>query len=788
MAKKRLYQVARKYNVTSEAIVELCKRLGYSVKNHMSTADDEMLAAIDKAFAEERESVKRDIETKRKREQESREKAKRAKAAKPKKETGKKAAQQTEVDDASTAAKQAGPTTDEELEAWDELTPRGGVERIKGKDTRPAATKPPVLRGKKKRKKDKRRRRKKVDQKEVKSSVKQTMARMEKGRRTKKYKRRTKGEKLPIEEESNVLQVNEYMSVAELSGEIEVTPTELITKLMELGMMATINQRLDMDTIQTLAMEYGFEVEEVKEIGMQDLIEEHTDEADEAEEKPRPPVITIMGHVDHGKTTLLDYIRKSKVAEGESGKITQHIGAYQVDLSGGKLTFLDTPGHEAFTAMRARGAQVTDIVVLVVAANDAVQRQTIEAIDHARAAGVPIIVAINKMDMPGVSADTVKQQLSNHKLLAEDWGGQTIMVEISAKNGTGVDKLLEMILLQAEVMELTASPDIPAKGVVIEAQVEKGRGVVCTVLVQNGTLHLHDPSVIGNFYAKIRTISNDRGEELDEIGPGTPAQLTGLSGIPQAGDRFFATSDESHARDIASKRQRIKREQDVRHLKRVALTNVYDQIKEGKIQELNLIIKGDVDGSVEVLCDTLEKLANEEVRVAIIHRGVGAINENDVLLAAASNAIIIGFHVRPDARAREIATREKVDIRTYTVIYDVESEMRSALEGLLAPDENEEITGTVEVRETFKVPKMGIVAGCYVQSGTVSRSNRIRVVRDGVQVYDGEIESLKRFKDDVREVASGFECGIKVANFDDIKQGDILETYKVVQVARKLEA
>lgn len=787
MAKKRLYQVAREYNVTSEAIVELCKKLGYSVKNHMSTADDEMMAAIDKAFTEERESVKRDIESKRKREQESREKAKQAKAARPRKETGGKTEKQPQVDDAA-AAKQAGPTTDEELEAWDELTPRGGVERIKGKETRPAATKPPATRRKNKRKKDKRRRRKKVDQKEVQSSVKQTMARMEKGRRTKKYKRRTKGEKQPIEEESNVLQVNEFMSVAELSSEIGVTPTEVITKLMELGMMATINQRLDMDTIQTLAMEFGFEVEEVKEIGMQDLIEEHSEEAEDADERPRPPVITIMGHVDHGKTTLLDYIRKSKVAEGESGKITQHIGAYQVDLPGGRLTFLDTPGHEAFTAMRARGAQVTDIVVLVVAANDAVQRQTVEAIDHARAAGVPIIVAINKMDMPGVSADTVKQQLSNHKLLAEDWGGKTIMVEISAKTGAGVDKLLEMILLQAEVMELTASPDIPAKGVVIEAQVEKGRGVVCTVLVQNGTMHLHDPSVIGNFYAKIRTITNDRGEELDEIGPGTPAQLTGLSGIPQAGDRFFVTSDEAHAREIASKRQRIKREQDVRHLKRVALTNVYDQIREGKIQELNLIIKGDVDGSVEVLCDTLEKLSNEEVRVVIIHRGVGAINENDVLLAAASNAIIIGFHVRPDARAREIATREKVDIRTYTVIYDVESEMRSALEGLLAPDENEEITGTVEVRETFKVPKMGIVAGCYVQSGTVSRSNRIRVVRDGVQVYDGEIESLKRFKDDVKEVASGFECGIKVANFDDIKQGDILETYKIVQVARKLQA
>jgi translation initiation factor IF-2 len=550
-------------------------------------------------------------------------------------------------------------------------------------------------------------------------------------------------------------------------------------------MMATINQRLDIDTIQTLALEYGYEIEEVEEMGIDEADEELEEE--EAVGEHRPPVITIMGHVDHGKTSLLDFIRHSNIMAGESGHITQHIGAYQVELPGGKLTFLDTPGHAAFTAMRARGAQLTDIVVLVVAANDAVQQQTVEAIDHARAAGVPIIVAINKMDLPDMNAETVRQQLAQHNLLAEDWGGKTITVEISAKTGAGVDKLLEMILLQAEMMELKASHDAKARGIVIEAKVERGRGVVCSLLVQSGALRITDPVVIGNNYAKVRTIVDDRGRSLTEIGPGSPAQITGLSGIPQAGDRFFVTADESQARIIAGKRQRIKREQDFRHLKRVALSNVYDQIREGQISDLNLIIKGDVDGSAEVLCDTLEKLSNDEVRVVIIHRGVGAINENDVLLAAASHAIIIGFHVRPDANAREVAAREKVDIRLYTIIYEVESDVRKALEGLLSPEETEEVKGTAEVRNLFKIPKQGLVAGCYVQSGTISRSDRIRVVRDGIGVYDGMIGSLRRFKDDVREVTSGFECGINVENFDDVKVGDVLETYVVIQVARKLQ-
>jgi translation initiation factor IF-2 len=772
MAKKRLYLVAREYNITSDAIVKMCHDLGYPVKNHMSTADDEMLTAIDMRFKKERETIKREIETKR------------MKAISREKERLLAQKKEKQLEQEKDKEKGRG-ARDDELEQYDEAAPKTGIEKIKAKDNKPVS-KPPGDR-RRRHKKDKRRgkfKRKVIDQKEVASSVRKTLAGMD-GKRLKKYKRRTKGPGGVGEEITNVLQVIEFMSIAELASEIGIRPTELIAKCIGLGMMATINQRLDIETIQTLALEYGYEIEEVQDIGIEEAEDEHEEE--EAIGEPRPPVITIMGHVDHGKTSLLDFIRHSNIIAGESGLITQHIGAYQVELPSGKLTFLDTPGHAAFTAMRARGAQVTDIVVLVVAANDAVQQQTVEAIDHARAAGVPIIVAINKMDLPDSNAETVRQQLAQHNLLAEDWGGKTITVEISAKTGANVDKLLEMILLQAEIMELRANHDAKAKGIVIEAKVERGKGVVCSLLVQSGSLKLSDPVVIGNNYAKVRTIVDDRDRSLTEVGPGLPAQITGLSGMPQAGDRFFVTADESQARTIAGKRQRIKREQDFRHLKRVALSNVYDQIREGQISELNLIIKGDVDGSAEVLCDTLEKLSNDEVRVVIIHRGVGAVNENDVLLAAASHAIIIGFHVRPDAHARAVAAREKVDIRLYTIIYEVESEVRKALEGLLSPEETEEVKGTAEVRNLFKIPKQGVVAGCYVQSGTISKSDRIRVVRDGTGVYDGLIGSLRRFKDDVREVASGFECGINVENFADVKVGDVLETYVVIQVARKLQ-
>lgn len=748
MAKKRLFQVAREYNITSEALLKMLRALGFEVKSHMSTATEEILEAIAKKFDTEKKSIKKEIEVKRKK---SKERLKR------------------EVDEKTKTKKPSR-----------EKPPHKPREDSRFKDEK-----------RKKRRRDKKKKKKKapvIDKKEVASNVKKTLAKMDTGARKTKYKRRPQKEIKVESEEENTIQVNEFMSVAELANEMEIKPTDLIAKCMSLGMMVTINQRLDMDTIETLALEYGFNIKKIEEVGVEELIEdtEEVDEEEGADFRGRPPVVTVMGHVDHGKTSLLDYIRHTHVVDTESGKITQHIGAYRVKVPNGDITFLDTPGHAAFTAMRARGAQITDIVVLIVAANDSVQQQTVEAINHARAAGVPIIVAINKMDLPDANSDNVKQALSQHRLTPEGWGGSTVMVEISAKTGMGVDELLENILLQADVLELEANYDSRPKGIVVEAELEKGKGPVVTIIVQRGVLTVGDPFVVGNYHGRVRALMNDRGDSLDEVRPGWPAQITGSHGVPQAGDTFFVTSDESISRQIANKRQRIKREQDFRHMKRIALSNVKDWIKEGEVIDLNIVIKGDVDGSVEVLADTLQNLSTEEVRVQIIHRGVGGINENDVLLAAASNAIIIGFHVRPDARARELATREKVDVRLYTIIYEIERDIRAALEGMLAPEIKEEIHGSAEIRDTFRVPKVGTIAGCYVLDGKIMRNDKIRVIRDGVQVHEGEIASLKRYKDDVREVASGFECGIAVDGFNDVKVGDILESFVNIEVSRKL--
>jgi translation initiation factor IF-2 len=508
---------------------------------------------------------------------------------------------------------------------------------------------------------------------------------------------------------------------------------------------------------------------------------------DEAKLTNRPPVITILGHVDHGKTSLLDFIRKSNVIAGEAGGITQHIGAYEVELPHGNITFLDTPGHEAFSSMRARGAHVTDIVVLVIAADDAVMPQTVEAIDHARAAGVPILVAINKIDLPTANTDRIREQLGKHNLVTEDWGGKTIMVEVSAKAGTGIDRLLEMILLQTEMMELRANPNREAHGVIIEARLDKGKGPVCTVLIQKGTLHVGEPFVTGTHYGRVRAMFNERGKTVVSAPPSTPVLILGANGVPQAGDTFMAVGGEALAREIAQKRLRLKREKDFRTLKRLTLTEVYDRIKEGQIRDLNLIIKGDVDGSVEALSDTLARIQHKEVKVNVIHRGVGAISESDVLLAAASQAIIIGFHVRPESRAAELASREKVDIRLYKIIYEVEADIKAALEGLLAPEIVRVNLGEAEVRQLFKIPKFGFIAGSYVKSGTIKRGAAAELFRNGVKIGEGTITSLKRFKDDVREVNSGFECGIGVENVADIQAGDIIKVYTQVEEARRLE-
>ncbi len=716
MAKKRVYQVAKDFQVSSEALLTIIRELGFEVKSHMSVVGDKMFSAIEEKFKKEREAVKEEYALKKKKKEEREKK------------------EEVELSFEKTKAKEV------------KLTRRARLRKLEKKRFEAKKKKGTFLKEKFE---------KEIDKKEIEESVKKTLASIETIKKLKKHKRKTPEEKEGEKAEpTNLIKVSEYISVAELSSLMGVKPTEVISKCLELGFIATINQRLDMDTIETIALEFGFNVEPTKEIGLEEVEEEEKEEA----LKPRAPVITIMGHVDHGKTSLLDYIRRSNVIAGESGGITQHIGAYEVKLPAGNITFLDTPGHEAFTAMRARGVQITDIVVLVIAANDSVMPQTTEAMDHARAAGVPIIVAINKMDLPDAKSEPIKDQLAKLNLVPEEWGGKTILVEISAKTGMGVGKLLEMILLQAEMMELKADPDRKAQGVVVESELNRGRGVVTTVLIQKGTLRIGDPFVSGAYLGKVRAMFDERGNSVRHAGPSTPVLVLGASGTPQAGDTFLVMDTEAEAREISAKRIRLKREQDLRQIKRLSLTDIYQQIEEGKIKDLNLIIKGDVDGSVEALSDTLEKISTAEVRVNVIHKGVGSINESDVLLAAASQAIVIGFHVRPDSRAREVALREKVDVRLYEVIYEIESDIKKALEGLLEPEISETVLGTAEVRDVFRVPRVGQVAGCFVIEGNIKRGDKVRIIRDGTVIYDGIILSLRRFKDDVREVISGFEC------------------------------
>jgi len=549
--------------------------------------------------------------------------------------------------------------------------------------------------------------------------------------------------------------------------------------------MVTINQRLDFDQIELLLDEFGFTaVREEEYVGDQ---EEEVEADAEEDLRPRPPVVTVMGHVDHGKTSLLDYIRKTNVIAGEAGGITQHIGAYHVELPGGRaISFLDTPGHAAFTAMRARGAEVTDVVILVVAADDSVMPQTIEAISHARNAGVPLVVAVNKVDLPDANAMKVKQDLLQHGVVLEDFGGDVMSAEVSAKKGTGVDDLLERVLLQADLKDLKANPDREAVGTVIEAQLDVGKGPVATVLVTNGTLRVGDHVVVGLQHGRVRAMLDERGRPVKEAGPAIPVQILGLSGVPGAGDQMVVMEPE-RATEVAQTRQRLDREKRMRiRSSGVKLTDITKMLARGDNVTLNLVIKGDVDGSVQALSDSLEQLSTNEVRVQVIHRGVGAINESDVLLASTSSAIVIGFHVRPTGEARAVAEREDVDIRLYNIIYEAVEEVRSAMEGLLAPEQREVMLGSAQVRQLFKVPRVGTVAGCMVTSGTLDRRGRIRVIRDAVQVYEGELESLKRFKDDVREVREGFECGLNIRNFNDVKVGDVLECYRVEEVARTL--
>jgi translation initiation factor IF-2 len=606
--------------------------------------------------------------------------------------------------------------------------------------------------------------------------------------RKKRKRERLEEEQRKAEEkelQKTTLEVIEYVTVGELASLMNVPTNELIQKCIELGIMVSINRRLEADLITLLADEYGFKVNFQEEFA-EDVIEGEGEDPEKL--RSRAPIVTIMGHVDHGKTTLLDFIRKTNVVAGESGGITQHIGAYEVMLDQGKtITFLDTPGHEAFTAMRARGAQLTDIVVLVVAADDNVMPQTLEAINHAQAAGVPIIVAINKIDKPNANPEKVRQQLSERNVLVEEWGGKYQSVEIAAKQGTNIDQLLEKIVLEAELLDLKADPGKKAHGVVIEAELDRGKGIVATVLVQSGTLRIGDPFIAGLYSGRVRAMYDERENRLEAAAPSKPVQVTGFDGMPKVGDRFVVLESEGQARDIGLKRQQLKREQDLRQIRHITLDDISKNIQAGEVKELSIIVKGDVDGSVEALSESLVKLSNDEVKVNVIHKGVGAINDADVLLAAASQAIIVGFHVRPLSSTRKLAETEKVEIRLYSVIYDAINEVKSALEGLLSPDIKEEIIGVAEVRDIFKVPKIGTVAGTYVQEGKMIRNNKVRLIRDGIVIYEGNLSSLKRFKDDVREVDSGYECGMGIEGYNDIKVGDLIEAFKLTETKRTLK-
>jgi translation initiation factor IF-2 len=784
--KLRVYEIAKDMKMSSEAVLDLIRGLGVEVKSHMSTVEADVIAKIHSKMDAEKEAVKADAARKREHEAEV---ARRVAAGKAQKEAAERAARapQAAAPSASPASSSPRPSAPASRPSspgpGQGSRPGGppagggggfGAPRFGGPSGGPA--------GKRRDKKKKR----PVDDKVVIDSVRKTLASMEAGRgsRRRRYRREDGDGAEVATEDLKQLRVTEFITVGELANLMEVKPQEVLQACLDLGIMATINRRLDKDAIETVADEFGYRVEFVTELAVEDTEEETTDPALLI---PRPPVVTVMGHVDHGKTSLLDYIRKSQVVAGEAGGITQHIGAYEVEVQGKEITFLDTPGHEAFTAMRARGAQVTDIVVLVVAADDRVMPQTKEAIDHARAANVPIVVAINKTDLPDANVEMVKLDLSRAGVAVEEYGGKTVAVPISAKKGTNIDKLLEYILLEAELLELKADPKRRAKGVILEARVEQGRGIVATVLVQTGTLHVGDAFVAGVQSGKVRAMANERGKPVKDAGPSTPVEIIGWSGTPQAGDTFTALSDEREAREIASKRMQVSREQEYRQTRRVTLEELHQQMKEGAVSELNLVLKGDVDGSVEALAEAFSRLGSSEVKIRVIRQGVGQISESDVLLAAASNAVIVGFHVRPDPKARELANREKVDIRLYQVIYEAVEDLNKALAGLLKPEIKETVTGTAEVRNVFSLSKAGTVAGCMVVSGTIVRSSKARLVRKNDVIFDGRFASLKRFKDDVREVQAGFECGIGLEGFDNIQVGDHIEAYMIEELARTLD-
>jgi len=837
--KPRVYKIATEYNLSAENLVEFLRSKGHKVKSHMSILDDEMVKEINDHFKKDIEKAekhyKKIAEFNKKRtekaEQEGDEKSVKIEETEVEVPTEEvqiqtKVEEEVETPTAQTEESKSTETSQVEGKAFkapkdQEADKRKGLKVVgkmdlgeegkkSGEDADKGKVRPTVKKKKKPKarkkstdaapeetvaaKKKKRVKKFEIDEKEVKEAIRKTLLSMDDStvagrasQRKKKRKEREAEQEKQLELKSleqKKIKVNEYIAANELANLMNVPVGDVISKCIELGLMVSINQRLDIDTITLVADEFGFEVE-LEEEYTSEVLEDIPDDPETLE--PRPPVITIMGHVDHGKTSLLDYIRSTNVVAGEAGGITQHIGAYRVDVGNNKfITFLDTPGHEAFTAMRARGAQLTDIVVIVVAADDAVMPQTVEAINHAQAANVPMVIAINKIDKPGANSEKIKQQLADRNVLVEEWGGKFQCVEISAKSGKNVDSLLEKLLLEAELLDLKANPEREARGAVVESELDKGRGITGTILVQKGTLKIGDSFVAGIYHGKVRAMFDERGNKVTEAAPSTPVLVLGFEGAPQAGDTFIVVESEREARDISIRRQQLKREQDQKQVRHITLDEIAKRITIGGVKELALIVKGDVDGSVEALSDSLMKISNEEVIIRVIHKGVGGISESDVLLASASDAIIVGFHVRPNLNARKLAENQNVDIRLYNVIYDAINEVKSALEGLLSPVITEEVIATLEVRDTFKVPKFGTVAGCYVLEGKITRNSKIRLIRDGIVIQEGEIGSLRRFKDDVREVDSGYECGLNMSNYNDVKVGDIIEAYKFIETKKKL--
>ena len=712
MAKIRVYELARKYQISSDALIKILVKEGFTVKSHMSTVEEHAELLIEQHLSRVKAATKKEVQKKGKKE----------KPAKP---------------------------------------------------PRPAHP----------RKEKKPEKRKEADQKAVKESVKRTLAKLDFTRKTRRRKHRE--EAVAVVEEANVIRLPEFSTVAELAEQLKIDPAEIIQKCLGLGLMVTINQRLNPDTIVMIADDSGYKVEFTESYGHELLREKRKMKPERMQ--GRAPVVTIMGHVDHGKTSLLDAIRKSNIIAGEKGGITQHIGAYEVDTGRGRITFIDTPGHEAFTAMRARGAQVTDIVILVVAADDGIMPQTIEAINHARAADVPIIVATNKIDLPNASPELVKRELLKQNIVLEEYGGNVMGVEISAKMGRNIDRLLEMILFQAEMIDLKADADAPVRGVVLEARKEEGRGNVCTVIIQQGTLRVGNVFIAGNYYGHVRALLNERDKKIESAPPSTPVVVLGCTGVPNAGENFVQVEDDRTAREISFKRQQYQREKDRRIVQRITLDDLYKQIKEGVVKDLNIIIKADMDGSVGALVDSLSSVDSKEVKIKILHKGVGVINESDVLLASASNAVVIGFHVNATPKANQLARYEKVDVRYYDIIYQAIDDIKAAMAGLLEPVVSERDIGEAEVRQVFKVSKVGAIAGCHVQSGSITRNAKVRVKRGNEIIHQGAISSLKRFKDDVKEVQAGFECGIGIVGFDDFREGDLLEAYVEEVHAQSIE-